>query len=160
MLIIEGIVFCFWLLLVCTVVVADGPESMVVFYEQDVQDRAVELGLTTKEKIRKQSSVVMAALFLPMLIGVPYMVYFINGVRDFWNGAMQMAIILLIGGLFDRIFIDWYWVGHTKAWHIKGTEDLMPYIPGKTMIGKWIGTLFGFPLLALLLALLMKVFVR
>ena len=23
----------------------------------------------------------------------------------------------------DRLFIDWYWVGKTKAWDIPGTED-------------------------------------
>lgn len=160
MLIIEGIAFCFWLLFICTLCVADGPESMVVFYEQDVQERVVELGLTTKERIRKKSRIVITALFLPMLIGVPYMVYFINGVRGSREAAIQMCVILLIGGLFDRIFIDWYWVGHTRAWHIEGTEDLMPYIPKKTMIGKWAGTLIGFPLLAVLLALIMSVFVK
>ena len=35
----------------------------------------------------------------------------------------------MIEGLFDRFFIDWFWVGKTKAWLIPGTEDLMPYIP-------------------------------
>ena len=38
---------------------------------------------------------------------------------------MQITIILLIVGLFDRLFIDWYWVGKTKAWFIPGTEDLV-----------------------------------
>lgn len=33
-----------------------------------------------------------------------------------------MTIILLIMGLFDRIFIDWYWVGKTKTWIIPGTD--------------------------------------
>ena len=55
-------------------------------------------------------------------------------------------------GLFDRLFIDWYWVGHTKAWEIEGTEDLKPYISKKTLIGKWAGTLVGFPLLAAIIA--------
>ena len=54
--------------------------------------------------------------------------YDINGARGFWNGFWQMLVILMISGLFDRIFIDWWWVGHTKAWIIPGTEDLRPYI--------------------------------
>ena len=57
-----------------------------------------------------------------------------------------------IMGLFDRLFIDWFWVEHTKAWIIPGTEDLMPYIPVKTKIGKWLGTVIGFPMMAALIA--------
>jgi hypothetical protein len=63
-----------------------------------------------------------------------------------------MTVILLIQGLFDRFFIDWYWVDHTKAWIIPGTEDLRPYIPKKTLIGKWISTLVVNPLIAAIAA--------
>ena len=31
----------------------------------------------------------------------------------------------------DRLLIDEYWVGHTHAWIIPGTEDLRPYITAK-----------------------------
>ena len=55
-------------------------------------------------------------------------------------------------GLFDRLFIDWYWVGRTKTWIIPGTEDMMPYIYGKTLIGKWVSTIIGFPILAVIIA--------
>ena len=102
----------------------------------------------------------MTALFVPMLILVPYMVYGINGVSDFQNGFWQMLVILMITGLFDRIFIDWWWVGHTKAWIIQGTEDLMPYINGKTLLKKWAGTLVGYPILAAVLAGLMQILMR
>lgn len=30
--------------------------------------------------------------------------------------AFQMAVIYAVSDLFDRIFIDWYWVTKTKAW--------------------------------------------
>lgn len=40
-----------------------------------------------------------------------------------------LGAILLIVGVFDRLYIDWYWVGRTKAWIIPGTEDLMPCMP-------------------------------
>lgn len=46
---------CFWLLLICAVGIANGPVGLVVFYEQDVKDRVVELGLTTPERIKKAS---------------------------------------------------------------------------------------------------------
>ena len=128
------------------------------FYEQEVKDRVVELGLTTKEKIKKTSIITMLSLFIPMLILVPLMVYGINGVDSFKDGFMQMTIVLLISGLFDRFFIDWYWVGRTKAWVIPGTEDLMPYIYGKTLVKKWVGTIIGFPILAAIIAGVMGLF--
>ena len=78
-----------------------------------------------------------------------------NGVTDFSEGFIQMTIILVIMGLFDRFFIDWYWVGHTKAWLIPGTEDLKPYIPVKVLVRKWIGTLVVYPLIAFLIAKIM-----
>jgi hypothetical protein len=71
-----------------------------------------------------------------------------------------MSVILLIQGLFDRLFIDWYWVEKTKAWIIPGTEDLMPYIYGKTLIGKWVITLVGYPAIAALLSLIMSFLVK
>ena len=65
---------------------------------------------------------------------------------------MRFVIVLLISGLFDRLFIDWYWVGRTKAWVIPGTEELMPYIYGKTLVKKWVGTLVGFSAMAAIIA--------
>ena len=159
-LVIESVVMCFVLLLICVIGIANGPVGLVVFYEQEVKDRAVALGLTTRERIKKTTAVTMIALFAPTLVLVPYMVYGINGVSGFWNGFWQMLVILMISGLFDRIFIDWWWVGHTKAWIIPGTEDLMPYIYGKTLIRKWVGTLIGFPILAAVLAGLMQMINR
>ena len=85
------------------------------------------------------------ALYIPLFTLVPLMVYFVNGACGFWDAFWQMTAIMWIMGLFDRIFIDWYWVGHTKAWHIPNTEDLMPYIPGKALAVKWTFTVLGFP---------------
>lgn len=34
----------------------------------------------------------------------------------------------------------------------------MPYIPQKTLVKKWIGTLIGYPLLAVILATIMSMF--
>ena len=160
MILIEGIVMCFVLLIICVVGKANGPVGLVVFYEQEVKDRVVALGLTTKEKIQKTSIITVIALFVPMIVLVPLMVYGINGAKGFWDGYWQMLVILMISGLFDRIFIDWWWVGHTKAWIIPGTEDLMPYIYGKTLVKKWLGTLVGFPILAAILAGIMQLIVR
>ena len=105
-----------------------------------------------KKKIRKSFIITAIALFLPSILFVPMMVYGINGASTFWSGFWQMSVIHWIAGLFDRLFIDWYWVGHTKAWIIPGTEDLRPYIPLKTLLGKWFSTIFVYPALAALTA--------
>lgn len=148
----EGIVMCFLLLITCVIGIANGPVGLVVLYEKDVQDRVVELGYTSKEKIKKSFIITCIAMFAPVLFLVPAMVYGLNGATDFWSGFSQMTIILWIMGLFDRFFIDWYWVGKTKAWLIPGTEDLKPYIPTKVLVGKWLGTIIGFPLIAAMIA--------
>lgn len=151
-LVIEGIVMCFLLLITCVIGIANGPVGLVVLYEKDVQDRVVELGYTTRDKIKRSLIIISIALFLPMILLVPFMVYYINGAVGFWNGFWQMTIILWIAGLFDRFFIDWYWVGKTKAWDIPNTEDLKPYIPTKVLIRKWIGTIFVYPIFSAILA--------
>lgn len=149
---IEGIVMCFILLIICVVGIANGPVGLVVFYEDDVKKRVIELGLITEEKLKRNSLIVKIALFAPILFLTPAMVYFINGARGFAELFWQMAIILMIMGVFDRLFIDWYWVGHTKTWIIPGTEDLMPYIPKKTVIHKWIGTVAGYPVISAIIS--------
>ena len=55
---------------------------------------------------------------LNLLLTVQIWEYGVNGVTDFTGGFIQMTIILVIMGLFDKFFIDWYWVGRTKAWII------------------------------------------
>ena len=150
--VIEGILMCFILLIICVIGIANGPVEMVVFYEDDVKKRVVELGLITEDRIKRNSLIVKIALFAPILFITPAMVYFINGAREFSELFWQMTIILWIMGLFDRIFIDWYWVGHTKAWLIHVTEDMMPYIPQKTVVHKWIGVVVAYPVISAIIS--------
>ena len=152
MAILEGISKCFVLLIICVIGIIEGPVGMVFFYEKEVQDKAIELGLTTRETINKRKTITFIALLVPQLLLVPLVVYLVNGASDFKTAAIQMTVIYMISGLFDRLFIDWYWVGKTKVWIIPGTEDMRPYIYGKTLVGKWVSTLIGFPILAVIIA--------
>lgn len=158
LLIVEGLTMCFLMLMVCVVGIANGPVGCVYFFEKEVQDKVVELGMTTKEKIKRDYAIAGIALFVPLLILMPAMVYFINGARGFEEAFYQILVIVMIDGLFDRLFIDWFWVGKTKAWIIPGTEELMPYIPKNTLVKKWFATLVGYPLLAALLAWVISLF--
>lgn len=156
LIIFEGLIMSFWLLIICVVGIANGAVGLVTFYEQDVKDKVVELGLTTAEKIKKASVISGIALFVPVLTVVPAVVYFYNGVDGFLNGFLQLLGIYMIMNLFDRLFIDEWWVGHTKAWIIPGTENLRPYINAKVRIRKWAASCVGFTILSAILSGLMQ----
>ena len=72
----EGIVLCFILLIFCVIGIANGPEKFTVFYEKDVQDKAIKLGYTTKKTIKKQTIISIIVLYLPCFVLVPLMVYY------------------------------------------------------------------------------------
>ena len=69
-------------------------------------------------------------------------------------------MILSIMNLIDRFLIDDYWVGHTKAWIIPGTEDLRPYITTKDKKQKWIMGTVGMAFIAAVLAGIMAVILK
>ena len=151
-LILEGLGLGFLLYLICAVGIRNGAVGMVHLYDPKVQERVVKLGLTTMEEIRKRS-VLFRSLCLPgYLIYVLLCVYAINGARGFWPGFWQGFVILSIMNLIDRFLIDDYWVGHTKAWIIPGTEDLRPYITAKDKKQKWIMGTVGMALIAAILS--------
>ena len=160
MIVLEGIAAAF-VVLVCLVAgIADGAHNMAFFYEKDVQNRVEELGLITKTKIQEKAKKFFLFGILPYFVIVISFVYAVNKARGFWDPFWQMSAILLIEGIFDRLFIDWYWVNHTKAWEIPGTEDLKPYINKKAWITKWLGTLIGFPLIVAIISSIMSLIIK
>lgn len=159
-LILEGLGLGFLLYLICAIGVRNGAIGMVHLYDRKVQERVVELGLTTAEQIRKRS-IWFRSLCLPgYLIYVLICVYMINGTRGFFEGFWQSFLILSIMNLIDRFLIDEYWVGHTKAWIIPGTEDLRPYIAAKDKKKKWIMGTVGMALLAAILSGVMALILK
>ena len=159
-LIAEGLGLGFLLYLVCAVGIRKGAVGMVHLYDQKVQERVVELGLTTAGQIRKRS-IWFRSLCLPgYLIYVVICVYLLNGARGFFAGFWQSFVILSIMNLIDRFLIDEYWVGHTKAWIIPGTEDLRPYITAKDKKKKWIMGTVGMAILAAALSGIMALILK
>ena len=149
---LEGLVSFLFVLMSCVIGIANGPHNMVFFYDQEVQDRVAENGLITKEQIKHNYNLFKLCGILPYFIFVIIAVYVINGARGFLEPFIQMTFILMIEGILDRLFIDWYWVNHTKAWIIPGTEDLRPYINKKVWTRKLIGTVIGFPIISAIIA--------
>ena len=159
-LILEGLGLGFLLYLICAIGIRNGAVGMVHLYDQKVQERVVQLGLSTADEIRKRS-VLFRSLCLPgYLIYVLICVYVINGARSFFEGFWQSFVILFIMNLIDRFLIDEYWVGHTKAWIIPGTEDLRPYITAEDKKKKWIMGTAGMALLAAILSGIMALMLK
>ena len=156
----EGLGLGFLLYLICAVGIRNGAVGMVHLYDPKVQERVVELGLTTAETIRKRS-VLFRSLCLPgYLIYVLFCVYAINGASGFWPAFWQGFVILSIMNLIDRFLIDEYWVGHTRDWIIPGTEDLRTYITAKNKKQKWIMGTAGMALLAAILSGIMSLILK
>ena len=108
----------------------------------------VGLAVTTREKIRKNSlrfKLCCMPIYLAYLL---LFVYAVNGARGFLEGFWQMLVILSVLNLADRLFIDGWWVGHTKAWTIPGTEDLKPYINAQDKKRKWLFGTVGMAVIA------------
>ena len=100
-----------------------GPVGAAFWYPQEVQDRFVELGLTTHERIarrQRRSSlgwlVIIALLFAFVVI--------VNKQRGFWPMAWQIYLLVELMELFDLLFVDTWWVAISGWWDIPGTEDL------------------------------------
>ena len=159
-LILEGLGLGFLLYLICAIGIRNGAVGMVNLYDKAVQERVVALGLTTAEEIRKRS-VLFRSLCLPgYLIYVLVCVYAINGARGFWSGFWQSFVILSIMNLIDRFLIDEYWVGHTRAWIIPGTEDLRPYITTEDKKQKWLMGTVGMAVIAAILSGIMTLILK
>ena len=158
--IIEGLILSALLVLFCAFGIRNGAVNMVFLYHPDVQERCIKNGLITEEKIRKNRKL-FKGLGIPLyFIYVPACVYGINGTRGFWPGFWQMFAVLSIVNLVDRLLIDEYWVGHTRAWDIPGTEDLKPYINGEDKLRKWLFGTVGFALICAVLAGIMLMIVK
>ena len=113
--IIEGVLLGALLVLLCAVGIRKRAVTMVFLYHTDVQDRCVQNGLITRERIW-QNRKIFKGLGVPLYFTfVLVSVYAVNGARGFWSGFWQLFAILSILNLIDRLLIDEYWVGRTKA---------------------------------------------
>ena len=153
--IFEGVGLGVLLILYCLIGIKDGAVGMVHLYDKTVRQRCIELGLTTEEKIKKRAIVIKTIGILMYVTYVLVFVYAVNSARGFLQGFLQLLIILSVCNLIDEL-----WVGHTKAWIIPGTEDLMPYIKTKDKIVKWLFGTVGMAVISAVLAGIMTLILK
>ena len=158
--ILEGIGLGILLILVCAIGIRKGAVGMVHLYSPEVQDRCVKLGLTIHKKIKRNALIFKVVCVSGYIAYVLVCVYAVNGTRGFLAGFWQLIVILSVMNLIDRFLIDGYWVGHTNAWTIPGTEDLKPYITAKDKQKKWLFGTVGMTVIAAALAAIMTFFIH
>ena len=158
--VLEGLGLGILLVLVCAVGIRKGAVGMVHLYSPAVQQRCVDLGLTTHEKIRRNALLFKVICVPGYLAYVLVFVYAVNGAVGFLPGFWQLLVILSVMNLIDRFLVDGFWVGHTKAWVIPGTEDLRPYITAKDKCKKWLFGTVGMAIIAAALSGIMALLIR
>ena len=157
---LEGLGLSVLLVLVCALGIRKGAVGMVHLYSPEVQERCVKLGLTTHERIKKNKTIFKALCIPVYLAYILVFTYAVNGARGFLAGFWQILVILSVMNLIDRFLVDGFWVGHTKAWTIPGTEDLKPYITAKDKCKKWLFGTVGMAIISAVLSGIMMIFVR
>ena len=150
--ILEGLGLGALLVLVCTIGIHKGAVGRAHWKDARLREGSVAWVRPTRKRTRKnrlRSKLICVPGYLAYVL---ICVYAINGAQTFWGGFWQCFVILSVMNLIDRLGIDGYWVGHTKAWVIPGTEDLMPYISKSDKQKKWLFGTLGMAMISLLLA--------
>ena len=93
--VIESFVLSFALLLLCVLNIRNTPVGGVHFYEKEIQERAIELGLITRGKIRKNMILASIVLLIVLMIVAPAMFFFVNGAEGFLDGFLQLLAALM-----------------------------------------------------------------
>ncbi|MBQ8195330.1 MAG: hypothetical protein IJZ47_08170 [Oscillospiraceae bacterium] len=127
MIIIQLILYCLLFTLMVKLAVRNNAINALYFYPKPVQERAVALGLATREKVSRDMKIFMTAFYLVMLTVLVLIIGLWNSVSDFGTAYLQAVLFLEVMNWYDGIVIDRLWVGYSKLWLIKGTEDI-PYI--------------------------------
>lgn len=117
--------------------VKDGAIGAVHLYPKAVQQRVIDLGLTTEDKINKRKKFIQLFGVALYLVAVLLIVFVWNGSRDFFTITWQVYLLLEGMNLYDCFIIDTLWVKRSKFWIIPGTEDLVKeYISTREQVKK------------------------
>jgi hypothetical protein len=107
--------------------VKGGAINGLYFYPKAVQERAFEIGLTDRETVKRKRKRFMTAFYIVMLTALVLIIAVWNRVSGFKTAYLQALLFLEVMNIYDAIVIDKLWVGHSKFWILKGTEDI-PFV--------------------------------
>ena len=93
MLLLECVVVCFILLVPCVFSIANGVHNAAFLFEPEVQERVIQMGLITREKLKRNRRLFKISTLSVMLVFVLWAVYGINGSRGFWQPFRQIYVL-------------------------------------------------------------------
>lgn len=119
-------------------VLKQGAARQLYNYPPKIQERAVALGVTTKEemaanakKYKPMGFAIMSGLCLVIICAI-------NHETTFWAGFYQSYIFLNAFSVFDAAVLDSMWFCHSKRWVIPGTEDMTEAYHDYWFHWKWV----------------------
>ncbi len=124
---VQLILYCLLFTGMVRLAVRGGAINGLYFYPKPVQERAIEIGLTTQDTVRRKRKRFMVLFYIVMLAALLLIVGFWNGVTDFKTAYLQSLLFLEVMNWYDGIVIDKVWVGHSQFWVLPGTEDI-PFV--------------------------------
>ena len=127
MIAIQLVLYCLLFTGMVRYAVRGGSVEGLYFYPKTVQERAIEIGLTTQEEIKKKRKIFMTEFYIVMLVALVLIIGLWNHVTDFKTAYLQALLFLEVMNIYDGIVIDKIWVGYSKFWKIPGCEDI-PYV--------------------------------
>ena len=127
MIVLQLVIYCLIFTLMVRYAVRGGAVDGLYFYPKTVQERAVEIGLTTQEEIKKKRKIFMTEFYITMLVALVLIIDLWNHVTDFKTAYLQALLFLEVMNIYDGVVIDKIWVGYSKFWLLPGCEDI-PYV--------------------------------
>lgn len=154
-LIVQLILYCLLFTGMVAFAVRGGAIDGLYFYPKPVQERALEIGLSDRDTVRKKQKRFMTLFYIVMLLAIVLIIGIWNKVSDFKTAYVQALLFLEVMNWYDGIVIDKIWVGYSKFWILPGTEDL-PFVQTWKQVLKKRGILsliwvFGAAVVALLI---------
>lgn len=127
MIIVQLILYCLLFTAMVRFAVRGGAVDGLYFYPKPVQERAIEIGLTTQEAVRRKRKRFMVLFYIVMMAVLLLIVGFWNRALDFKTAYLQSLLFLEVMNWYDGIVIDKVWVGHSKFWVFPVAEDI-PFV--------------------------------
>ena len=127
MIALQLVLYCLLFTLMVRYSVRGGAVDGLYFYPKTVQQRAVEIGLTTQETIKRKRKVFMTEFYIVMLTALVLIIGLWNQVSDFKTAYFQALLFLEVMNIYDGVVIDKIWVRYSKFWILPGCEDI-PYV--------------------------------
>lgn len=122
--VIQLAVYCLIFTVMVRFAVRGGAVDGLYFYPKTVQDKAIALGLTTRETMDRKRKIFMTSFYLVMAAALVLIVGGWNHVSDFKNAYLQCLLFLEVMNWYDGLVIDKLWVGHSSFWVLPGLEDV------------------------------------